>query len=335
MGIQHSTPVPTMDDLEYFPGVNKERYNGRYRASPLVALSPSLAAPGQLPGEIYCLTIGKRKRRLRNSIIPSCPALTCQSKWSTASTTSTSSTTSTTSSGSTLPSRPTRKSLLTAEVKSMTSLLRSSSTPEDTSYYRPIAAATSTTTQQHSRGTRHSYPPISSTTSSSEAFANGLQLSGPAKAMRQTMVLHEANGTVRAVIMRKEVLMHKVYQVLSPKPLYENQRPEPGCVYESTQLYLWAAVAQQCPHSLQFEMDLVPTPRSELDRTLEFMRYTTDYCGPVLSRAGQFSISDSSRRDGRTCAYFRQSPRNEWDIFVGPGVCPLLMLCYAAIIQLH
>jgi hypothetical protein len=30
MGIQHSTPVPTMDDLDYFPDINNDQYNGRY-----------------------------------------------------------------------------------------------------------------------------------------------------------------------------------------------------------------------------------------------------------------------------------------------------------------
>jgi hypothetical protein len=77
--------------------------------------------------------------------------------------------------------------------------------------------------------------------------------------MLQTRVLHEANGIVRgSVIVRKVVLMHKVYhQVLSPKPLYNNQN--------STQQYLWAAIEQQCLHSLQFEMVLVATQRRKQD----------------------------------------------------------------------
>ena len=149
------------------------------------------------------------------------------------------------------------------------------------------------------------------------------------------MVLRqEYDGLIRAVIMRKPTFRNKVYQVLSPKPMFRHQQTVIHHHDFDGPLYLWAKI-QQCPHSLRFEM-VLESAYPQKDE----VRYVSDYCGPILSRKAKLRIAKSTTTTNgkpQTCAFFQQesSPRKEWSVFVGPGVCPLLMLCFAAVIPLY
>ena len=295
MGMQHSTPIPCLQDLEYFP--SKEDLSSEHV---LPILWNQCAPPGAKPGEIYGLILGRSRKRQRDNcdIIneESIQDIVCCSSF-----------------------RPVTK-IIQKRSSSVTSDSSSTSVSGDDN--KSFSSA--------SRKRR-------SSSSASRKFSNGscfngLQISAPTRTIRQTMVLYnvtatEAKSGIHAIIMRKPTLRIKAYQIFSPKPMHSNHQPQSKLVdlhkmhNVTMKLYLWGEVRQR-NGSFQFVMTIFQ-PTGDVN-------YVSDECGLIFNPLRQLSISQN---DGeQTCAYFKQHQR-EWELFVGPGVCPLLMLCYAACIS--
>lgn len=104
--------------------------------------------------------------------------------------------------------------------------------------------------------------------------------------------------------------------------------------FRGTSLYTWATV-HQVPHKLEYQMTLAPT--NVYRRRSSEIKYTMQYCGAVLGPC-QMRIDNADKSPMAWITEWENGTKTSeqvggWDIVIGPGVDPCLMICFAAIVN--
>lgn len=82
----------------------------------------------------------------------------------------------------------------------------------------------------------------------------------------------------------------------------------------------WGTI-RPVPNSLQYELCLEDSAQST---------YTLHYCGQVLGPCQMKVVDDTT---SQTTAYWKQDPMTRsWDVVIGPGVDPCLMVCFFSVV---
>ena len=106
------------------------------------------------------------------------------------------------------------------------------------------------------------------------------------------------------------------YLILGRVPMYQDQQP-----YHN--MYIWAKVYRSNRLGLQFIIQREDTKD----------KYVADACGEVFGPRMIRILNPN----GKACAFARQHfpegavTDSRWDLLVGPGVCPSLMICFVSL----
>lgn len=159
------------------------------------------------------------------------------------------------------------------------------------------------------------------TGSSAISYSDGspfpLKVKGTIWSMRSKMMLRDAWGNDVGVMMKIFSRWEKTFKVYGFKPLYPGQAPS-NQTHEGRTLFTWAEVTDKA-----FSLRYVMTSGRDT--------YVADAVGPVLGLS-QFKLS----RNGKACAMIRCDSMwldGYWDLQIGPGVDPCLILAFSAIVD--
>lgn len=136
------------------------------------------------------------------------------------------------------------------------------------------------------------------------------------------LILQNSRLESIAVMMHSRDRLEMTFKLMSFKPFYYGQPPS-GQVYDDGRaLFPWAEVISRFG-SLQFTM-----------RTGDGTTYVADRVGKVLGQR-QMKLS----RNGLPCAMLREEDTYSftkpavWDLQIGAGIDPCMILCFAAVID--
>jgi hypothetical protein len=147
------------------------------------------------------------------------------------------------------------------------------------------------------------------------SVGNGLQITGPLPENGK-ILLTDSNRNVGAIMRtrRNSATPEVYYEILCPRPYYYS--PSGGLSGDGW--FSWATV-RQVPHTLEYEMTMM-----DMDTTV----YSLHYCGPVM---GPCRMRIDLKGEARS--YMQQIEGGCWDIVIGPGVDPCLMVCFMVIVN--
>lgn len=144
-----------------------------------------------------------------------------------------------------------------------------------------------------------------------------LKVQGTAWSMRKKTILRDTEGRDVGVMMKMFCRREKTFKVYGFKPLYPAQAPS-NQSHEGRRLFTWAEVTDKA-YSLRYVMS------SGRDT------YVADREGPAFGLK-QYKLS----RNGKVCATVQRDSHwmsCYWDIEIGPGVDPCLILAFAAVVD--
>jgi hypothetical protein len=141
------------------------------------------------------------------------------------------------------------------------------------------------------------------------SVGNGLQITGPLPENGR-ILLRDSKRKVGAIMRpRRNSTTEVYYEILCPRPYSPSGLSDDGW-------FSWATV-RQVPHALEFEMTMM-----DMDTV-----YTLQYCGPIMGPC-RMRID----LNGEARSYMKQK-EGGYDIVIGPGVDPCLMVCFMAIVN--
>jgi len=131
-----------------------------------------------------------------------------------------------------------------------------------------------------------------------------------AKKIVTRCVLLQGSRTIAVLVLDNPKTLH--CQICSFRPIRNGQK---SCdSHDGSSLYKWAS-AKKRSGTLQFDM-----------QGDDGVNYHTDYFGNALFGHPRLVL----KREGRPCSSFVRKDRGCWQVKVGPGVDPALILCFVA-----
>jgi hypothetical protein len=137
------------------------------------------------------------------------------------------------------------------------------------------------------------------------------------------MIIQNKDGKATGGMLKKLVrLRSSTFKICGFEPYTQGQKPSEQKLHEGRQLYSWAEVVNKI-FSMQTEMTMV-------DSTIYIADRVGGFIGPQklrLTRNGQVCASMKQQR------VFADFTGSTWDLIVGPGIDPCLMIAFIAIVD--
>ena len=150
--------------------------------------------------------------------------------------------------------------------------------------------------------------------------ADGWRVNGRMDAFSGRLVLRDKHGKLVAVV----ECTTSCYLILGRTMMYPGQPPKHN-TSDGKPLYVWASIYHSRRLGLQFI----------IEREDNKAKYVADACGDVFGPRMIRILSPN----GKACAFARQYfpdgavTDSRWDLLVGPGVDPSIMICFVSILN--
>lgn len=149
-----------------------------------------------------------------------------------------------------------------------------------------------------------------------------VDVKGKSFSLRDKMFLHNKNGEVVAVMMKMFLKSwENSYKIYGFTPFTEGQEPSKNHTHDDKPLYEYALCKNKF-FSVRKTM-----------KTYDGVKYVMDGCGPIFDYR-QMRIA----RDDKPAVHCKELnigifKGNQWEIKIGPGIDPALIVCFCAIMD--
>ena len=180
---------------------------------------------------------------------------------------------------------------------------------------------------------------VNSDADSCYTLSEGWRVTGQMDALGGRLFLRGARNQLVAMVVRTL----KGYLILGRQPLYEGQYPHKKILVDDKFMYEHALIKKKPISLLRLGSTWMierPKPPSKDDaneqQSQQYYQYVANSCGPMFS-SNMIRVNEVS--SGKPCALVSQYFANNdvldsrWDLLVGPGVDPCLMVCFVGILN--
>jgi hypothetical protein len=151
-------------------------------------------------------------------------------------------------------------------------------------------------------------------------LADGWSIAGTLDGWGGKLRLRNPKNKLIAVIEERK-FFKAGYAILAPMPMYPGQRPYRKRAAPHADLYVWAIVKQNVSSTHRIQWSIRRQDTHE--------KYMADE-----KRNGPSVVRILDEKTGTKCAFAKKDKNaNQWDLMVGPNVCPCLMVCVIAIVK--
>lgn len=144
---------------------------------------------------------------------------------------------------------------------------------------------------------------------------------GKVMTIRDKMILRNQNGEELAILLKMHFKWETTFKIYGYTPYVEGQAPSENQTYDDKPLYEWAKCKDKF-FSIRKTMTMA-----------DGVEYVTDGVGPMMDLR-QIRIT----RNGLPCVHMKEINMgiftgNQWEIIIGPGIDPCLIVAFAAIMD--
>ena len=159
----------------------------------------------------------------------------------------------------------------------------------------------------------------------------GWRVTGQMDVIGGRLYLRGSRNQLVAVVVRK----FGGYLILGRTPMFPGQMPNRKYRVDDKYMYPWVTI-RSVPKPTSFFVPFLSSTWMIQRHDIHDLQYIATSCGPLF---GSRMLRISERSSGKPISLIKQYFVNDdihnckWDLLVGPGICPCLMVCFVGILN--